>query len=225
MLAAILTGLLSGVFYTGAQSVKVVPIILEAETYEHAGAHSHEAATPAHEHSEDAWAPADGMERLFYSLLSNSIVGVAYALLLMAAMLFSGQPVSLRAGILWGIAGFAVFVLAPGLGLPPEVPGTVAAPVPIRQAWWFATVILTAGGLALLASQTRWFLLVAGVVMIAAPHIYGAPEPVHHASLAPANLAAEFVVAAIVTAGLFWIFLGGVLGWMLERLALDQETS
>jgi len=235
LLAAIVAGLLSGVFYTGAQAVKVVPIILEAETYENAGGgHSHSAdQKEGHTHGvvaqeseeEQAWGPEDGFERTFYSLISNSIVGVAYALLLMAAMLLSGMPVSAKAGLVWGAAGFVVFILAPGLGLPPEVPGTVAASVPARQAWWLATVVLTAGGLALLAFRTQWYWLVLGLVLLVAPHIYGAPEPVHHESLAPANLAAEFVVAAIVTAGLFWLFLGGVLGALLEKLAVDQPEE
>jgi cobalt transporter subunit CbtA len=123
------------------------------------------------------------------------------------------------------VAGYVVFILAPGLGLPPEVPGTVAASVPARQAWWLATVVLSAGGLALLAFRTQWYWLVVGLVMLVAPHIYGAPEPVHHESLAPANLAAEFVVAAIVTAGLFWLFLGGVLGMLLEKLAVNQSEE
>ena len=37
---------------------------------------------------------------------------------------------SWRQGLFWGFAGFAVFTLAPGLGLPPELP---AMPPPISR--------------------------------------------------------------------------------------------
>jgi cobalt transporter subunit CbtA len=231
-IAAILAGIVAGIFYTGAQAVKVVPIIIEAETYESGGEtlenHSHSTVAKgqtAHEHNKDAWAPQDGFERIFYSLISNVLVGVAYSLLLAAAIVLSKMPVSPKAGIAWGAAGFVVFVLAPGLGLPPEVPGTVAASVPDRQAWWLATVVLTAGGLALFAFKTQWYMMALGLVLIVASHVYGAPEPVHHASLAPANLAVEFVVAAIVTSGLFWLVLGGVLGWLLPKALANQPEG
>ena len=230
--AAILAGIVAGVFYTGAQAVKVVPIIIEAEAYESGGEtlknHSHATAAEgqtAHEHNPDAWAPQDGFERTFYSLISNVLVGVAYSLLLVAAIILSKIPVSPKVGIAWGAVGFVVFVLAPSLGLPPEIPGTVAASVPDRQAWWLATVILTAGGLALFAFKTQWYWMGLGLVLIVAPHVYGAPEPVHHASLAPANLAVEFVVAAIVTSGLFWLVLGGVLGWFLPKALENTPES
>lgn len=39
-------------------------------------------------------------------------------------------------GLLWGLAGCATFVLAPTLGLPPELPGTAAADLTLRQTWW-----------------------------------------------------------------------------------------
>ncbi len=257
--AAILAGIVAGIFYTGAQAVKVVPIIIEAESYESVGEKAHTPAaekpaneghdhndasqhTPAtahghdgvekpageaaaHEHNPDAWAPQGGFERTFYSLISNVLVGVAYSLLLVAAIIVSKMPISPKVGIAWGAAGFVVFVLAPSLGLPPEVPGTVAASVPDRQAWWLVTVILTAGGLALFAFRTQWYWLALGLVLVLAPHVYGAPEPVHHASLAPANLAVEFVVAAIVTSGLFWLVLGGVLGWFLPKALEGQSES
>ncbi len=230
--AAILAGIVAGIFYTGAQAVKVVPIIIEAEAYENGGEtlenHSHataEEGQTAHEHNPDAWSPQDGFERTFYSLISNVLVGVAYSLLLVAAIVLSKMPVSPKVGIAWGAAGFVVFVLAPSLGLPPEVPGTVAASVPDRQAWWLVTVIMTAVGLALFAFRTQWYWLALGLVLVLAPHVYGAPEPVHHASLAPANLAVEFVVAAIVTSGLFWLVLGGVLGWFLPKALEGQSES
>lgn len=236
LLAAIVAGLLSGVFYTAAQAVKVVPLILKAETFENSGDTAME-AVPEHQHSAaqanvphqhpttEPWAPTDGFERTFYSLLSNGIFGVGNALLLAAVILFSKMPISPRSGLLWGAAGFVVFVLAPGLGLPPELPGMAAAPIPVRQFWWISTVLLTAGGLALFAFKTQWYWLALGVIMIVTPHVIGAPQPVEHASMAPTYLAVEFVFAAIVTNGLFWLFLGGTLGWLLPRAMNDKSEQ
>ena len=52
--AVLLAGLISGAAMAALQQWRVVPLILEAETYENAApaAHTHEAGTPAHEHDE-----------------------------------------------------------------------------------------------------------------------------------------------------------------------------
>ena len=47
---------------------------------------------------------------------------------------FAGGVTGWRAGLLWGFAGFAVFTLAPGLGLPPELPAMPAAELLPRPA-------------------------------------------------------------------------------------------
>ena len=71
--------------------------------------------------------------------------GIGFALLLVSAYAFSGASVDWRRGLYWGLAAFATFTLAPGLGLPPEVPGTSAAPLLDRQIWWVATAVATGG--------------------------------------------------------------------------------
>ncbi len=71
-LVAIIGGAIAGLFNTGIQQIAVMPMILEAETYETDGAAGHDhgdgAATEAHshDHGEGAWSPSDGLERLFY---------------------------------------------------------------------------------------------------------------------------------------------------------------
>jgi len=234
LLAATLAGVAAGVFATAAQSLRVTPLILQAETYENAGvpAHSHgEAATGAHthDHGEEGWAPADGLGRTFFTLLANVVVGAGFALLVTAAVLVTGWRVTLKNGFAWGLAGFATFVLAPAIGLPPELPGTVAADLTARQVWWLATVVATAGGLGIFAFSWRsghWqpLWIIAGVVLLAAPHLYGAPQPHEHESLVPAHLAVEFVVASIATGFVYWLFLGGLLGFLLDR-AMRAEAK
>ena len=113
ILAALVAGLLAGVFATAAQSVRVIPLILQAEAYEEGVSHA--------ETEDEVWAPEEGLQRTFFTLLSNLVTGVAFALILTAIILILDQPVSLRHGALWGAGGFAVFVLAPNFGLPPEL--------------------------------------------------------------------------------------------------------
>lgn len=220
-LVALLAGALTGGLSHLAHQVGTVPVILAAETFEStpapAHAHDHAAATPAHSHDAEAWAPEDGAERTLYTLLADVLTGIAYALILTAAFALRGGPVGWRQGLFWGLAGFATFTLAPGLGLPPELPGTEAAPLLARQGWWAATALLTGGGLAVLAfaRHAGWALL--AVAMIALPHLVGAPQPLEHAAAAPEDLTRRFVVAVTVTSFLFWAVLGGSAGWLYAR--------
>ena len=81
----------------------------------------------AHEHDEEAWAPADGFERFAYTALANVVTAIGFALMLVAVSELAGGIANWRQGVFWGFAGFAVFTLAPGLGLPPELPAMPAA--------------------------------------------------------------------------------------------------
>ena len=59
----------------------------------------------------------------------------------------------------------------------------------------------------------------AGIVLIAAPQVYGAPQPADLSSAVPAVLGAEFAVAALATTLFFWIVLGLSLGFANEKVA------
>jgi cobalt transporter subunit CbtA len=228
--SAVIAGALAGILVSGLQAIRVVPLILEAETYESlemateiaTALHSHDTSVPGHDHGGSIdetgiWAPEEGLERIFYTALSNILTATAFALLLTACYALVGH-VDWRRGMLWGLAGFAVFHLAPSLGLPPEVPGSTAAPLYDRQAWWFGTVVATAGGLALLVFYCEGVAKVLGVVLLALPHLIGAPQLEIHGDLAPPELTSQFVVAALVTAGIFWAFLGAVSGFLFHRM-------
>ena len=125
----------------------------------------------------------------------------------------------------WGLAGFAVFTLAPGLGLPPELPGMPAADLGARQVWWIATAAATAGGLALLAFRGTVLFSLIGVALIIAPHIIGAPQPVSHESAVPADLHHSFVVAVTITNLIFWVVLGGLVGIVRPWMQPDRRPS
>jgi cobalt transporter subunit CbtA len=224
-LAALAAGLIAGVVVTAVQAVGTTGIILEAETYENAGepaaasTEGADSASVAHEHGEDEWAPGDGLERFVFTAGANLVTGVGFAFLLVAAFALKGGPIDWRRGLLWGAAGFVVFQLLPSIGLPPEVPGTEAAALPDRQAWWLLTVAAGAGGLALAVFARPWWLKLGGAVLLVLPHLIGAPEPEHHGGLAPEELAEAFVVVSLATAAVFWLVLGGVAGYLFGRSA------
>lgn len=226
-------GLLAAIVLTLLQSLWVTPLILHAESYESAtpaqavvAEHSHAEPVAAHEHGQaevvghshdgEAWAPQDGWQRTLSTGLSNLVVAVGFALIL-AGLFTLRQPGRTWQGLLWGLGGFATFSLAPSAGLPPELPGTAAADLLLRQYWWVGTAVATAGGLGLLVFGRSWALRVAGLVLLALPHLIGAPHPEVHQSLAPAELQAQFILASLLTNALFWSTLGLAAAWFHGR--------
>jgi cobalt transporter subunit CbtA len=239
---AAIVGLLAGIVMTAMQAYATVPLILKAETFENAEAapaHDHSAApadaaageadaaaptAPTHEHEEEAWAPANGFERFAYTAGANIVTAVGFALLLVAVSEAFGGITNWRQGLFWGFAGFAVFTLAPGLGLPPELPAMPAADLAARQVWWIGTVVATGAGLALITFRNSVPLVALGVALIVVPHIIGAPQPASHESPIPEDLHHQFVVAVTVTNLVFWVVLGGLAGLIRGRF-LGSETK
>lgn len=169
------------------------------------------------ENTDGTW-QRNGLTVLFFALLY-----AAYGLLLVAGFALAqhfGQRISAREGILWGIAGFVCLHLAPALGLAPQLPGTAGAALTDRQLWWGATVICTAGGLALLrfGHGLLWALL--AVVLLALPHLIGAPEPEGFSGVAPPEVAAAFATRSLAVGLAAW----SLLGWMAARL-WDREPA
>jgi cobalt transporter subunit CbtA len=221
VLIAAVAGLIAGLGMTVAQELTTVPLILKAEVYEQAGeakappAHE-DAAAPAHEHGE-GWAPQDGFERTAFTLAANVLTGIGFALLLIAASELAGGIAGWRQGVFWGLAAFAVFTLAPGLGLPPELPAMPAAELGPRQLWWVGTVASSAAGLALLVYGRSVFAIAGGVVLLVAPHVVGAPQPATYETAIPEGLHHSFVVAVVLTTLVFWVLLGGLTGFLRAR--------
>ena len=212
--AGIIAGFLAGLVLTAIHWVRIDPLIAAAETYEAAAA-PHDAAM--HEH---AWEP-EGWQRGALTFLANLVIAVGFGLLL--AGLFgvreaiSGKRPDAREGLLWGLAGFAAFALAPAAGLPPVPPGMIGADILARQAWWLATAIATAGGLALVVFPRGLPWRAAGAALILLPHLIGAPASPPGTDAVPAALATQFVAASLVAAALFWLTLGGIGGWLYAR--------
>ncbi|RWX63737.1 cobalt transporter [Mesorhizobium sp. M4B.F.Ca.ET.089.01.1.1] len=243
---AAIAGLVAGVVLACLQAYATVPLILKAEVYEQAGGghhHDHaaapaetgnamssaapagnamssaapapaEAAAPA---EDEGWAPADGFERFAFNVVANIVTGIGFALILVAVSEFAGGIGNWRQGVFWGLAGFAVFTLAPGLGLPPELPAMPAAELLPRQIWWTATAVATAAGLGLIAFRKSLPLAILAVALIVAPHIVGAPQPESFETPIPEGLHHQFVVAVTVTDLVFWLVLGAAVGVVRGR--------
>lgn len=249
VLTAVIAGVAAGLLLTGLQRIAVVPLILEAETYESAAgapAHSHghettsDAAGTTHAHKQASGAAvatadesaatddASGASRFWLTLLANLVSGAGFALLLAAGMsLISamGRAIDWKKGLLWGLAGFGAFQLAPALGLPPELPGAAAAELGARQGWWLLTALLTTIGLGWLAFAPKPWMKALALVPLAIPHLIGAPEPEHHEGLAPEALATQYIYAALITNLVFWVALGGAAGYVHSRLMRRESAA
>lgn len=240
-------GIAVGLILAALQQVSLVPIILEAEKYErkeeppkqatnsadpreigHAMAGAVQAlagAGRAHAHNHDA-AAASGKSpsRVVWTTIATTLTSVGFALLLVGAFAVSGREVTARDGVLWGLAGFAAFLLAPAFGLPPELPGAVAADLWVRQLWWIGTVAATALGLGLIVFGRAAWVVVLGLIALAVPHLVGAPHSGSGAGSAPPELAAAFAARSLVVGAIFWSVLGWAAGALYARLGRAEAA-
>lgn len=237
---ALLAGFLAGLIISLVQEFTTTPLILHAEEYENGGPEKAAYSLPGlkgeaqvflassgsvAEHQEREWSPADGIERSLYTLGANTIAGIGFSLLLVAAFTLHGRPVNGRTGLLWGIAGFTAFALAPALGLAPEAPGAIAADLPLRQGWWALTVACTAAGLWLIFFRSQWVLNILGLAVIALPHVIGAPHPAEIGGNTPPELAAQFTASSLVVTALFWAVMGWLNGTLFARFGGNDALA
>ena len=217
---SVLVGVIVGFAVTAVQHFGTGPLIMKAEVYENVGdphRPDHEAMA-AQDHSDAGWKPTNVVERNAFTLVANILTAIGYALVLTGLIAMRGKPVTWREGLLWGLAGFASVMLAPMLGLVPELPGTPAAPLADRQIWWVGTVVATAAGVGLIVFQRNPWGAIAAIALIAAPHLVGAPTaPEGEHALAPASLEREFVTVAVLTSLFFWGLLGSLSGTVFRR--------
>jgi len=208
-LSAIAIGILAGIFLSLLQTVDIIPIIEQAEQYEthHDTAHT--------DHAPSAWTPSDGFERNGYTAVTNILVTIGFTLLLVSLMTYQSN-ISIKSGLLWGLAGYATFFIAPSIGLPPEIPGIESAALIQRQGWWLMTVLCTGIGLATLAFSKRSLVKLIGLGVILLPQLIAAPQ-FDNQALPPidGNLAAslhaltsDFIIASSLTNALYWLIIG-----------------
>ena len=240
-------GIAVGLIVAILQHVTLVPLILEAEKYEDGKLtvqHKHTQALPtdigaqvaialpavigaAQAHDEKpaaAKAEEESPWRAVFTFIATTLTAVGFALLLTGAYAVSGRPVDAREGLLWGMAGFAAFALAPAFGLPPELPGAVAAELTMRQVWWTATMAATAVGIGLLVFMPRAWTIALAVVLLVAPHLIGAPHPHEGAGVVPPELAAAFAARSLGANAVLWALLGLATGALYARFGRSSTA-
>lgn len=232
--SAVLAGAVVGCMITAVQSVGTIPLIQKAETYEKTEQAHTSGAT--HGHSEDVapmnatpgaaggdhaaeWEPADGFQRTCFTLGANILTAIGFSLLLGGIFRLRPHTVSWREGMLWGLGGFVVFTAAPGLGLPPELPGMPAADLTARQVWWVFTAAATAAGICLLVFKRQPWAAALGLAIIVIPHLIGAPVATAAQTDVPAALSHSFIVAVTLTSLFFWVLLGVSTSVAVRRLS------
>jgi cobalt transporter subunit CbtA len=233
-LCALLAGLCTGLAYSAIQRLQVVPTIAAAEVFELAAESKEQtdhpmSDTPAQVHEAPVWEPADGTERIFWTVIANVLGGTGFALLLIPALAWwdrqrDGNAASLRSGLIWGAAGWLSFFAWPAIGMRPELPGEAAAALQARQIWWLLAVACAIAGLAVLAfAKGKWRLLALPLLMLpfvaGAPHLEGSPFGNFPAEAAAQMqvLKSRFVVATAIASAVQWLVLGGVSGVLVAR--------
>lgn len=233
--SAALAGLIVGVVISVVQFFGTVPLIQQSEVFERKAQAPAQPATPptagaAHDHNKShshdtEWEPEAGFQRNAFTVGANVLTAIGFALLLTGVFAIRGRPVNWREGLLWGLGGFVVFTAAPGLGLPPELPGLPVADLTARQSWWILTAAATAGGLCLLAFRVAPWAAVLGLGLIVLPHLIGAPVAPESHSEVPAALSHRFVVVVTITSLLFWALLGVGSSLAFARISRPSPMS
>lgn len=223
--SALFAGIATGLIAAALQFIFVIPLLLEGELYE-TGARIHFPVDGSPQSPSGAPGLGTQWGRHLMTITFNMVTYTGYGLLLVALYAFAktrGIMVSTRQGIIWGLAGFFAVQLAPALGLPPELPGTIAAEVLPRQIWWSATIITAASGLGLIAFG-RGFLPLLGIALLLAPHIIGAPHLDAYWGIAPPELSAHYVTRSLGAALAGWTFLGVFTAYFWNLLDTENET-
>ena len=203
MIVVLCSGALAGLLLFAIQHFTVVPLIEAAERYENDADH----------HGTD-WKPA-GSERTIWTFVTTVLTGIGFAAVLFGFLSLTGRNITMRQGVLWGLAAFGCFHLAPSLGLPPLPPGVPVSDVQARQLWWMWAVVGAAAGLWLLTGRT-WTRRIVGALVIAMPHLIGAPAGAG-GSAVPAELMRSFTIASLTSVAILWTLLGAIGGFLSSR--------
>ena len=203
----------------------------QVKSHDHAS-HEHD----GHDHDDSAWAPKDGVERTFWTVVANVFTSFGFALILLPAIAWwdlkrDGNAATLYTGLMWGAVGWLCFFLWPALGMRPELPGEVSAPLQSRQTWWVLTVACACIGFGLMLtirSQLRWL----GLVFLALPFLVGAPKIAAlpfsdystEISMQMEILATQFFTATALANAAQWLVLGALSG-LLVPLRLRSVLS
>ena len=214
--SALFAGAAAGLIAGLLQLLFVQPVLLHAELYE-SGELVHFGSIASSAHPD---LPGFDAVRDLLSIVFSMLTYTGYAMMLVALMLIAeerGAHVTARTGIIWGIAGFVAAHFAPGFSLAPELPGSAAADIGARQVWWFATVISAGVAMWLLAFGRNWAMWGSAVILLAAPHVIGAPMPDTLTGPVPTEIASLFASRAYGVGMVAWVMLGCFAAYFLDK--------
>lgn len=238
IVSALASGFGAGIIVALLQITLLSPLIIEAEEYE-SGHKFHFAGVPEapghHESGLDAQGGEQGHDHMHAhgntkeesafarsarTALSTTLTSLGYAFVLVAGFGVAarrGVELTARSGMVWGVGAFCAVVLAPSLGLPPELPGSAGAPLAARQLWWVGTVLASGAGIIAIAFGKNWAVWGVGIVLLALPHMIGAPMPEAYGGVVPPEMQGEFVGRSIGVSAIGWVLLGLIGGYAWAR--------
>lgn len=219
--SAVFAGLAAGLIAALLQFSFVTSSLLEGELYE-TGAKIHFAVDGSPQ-SPRGGAPVDiGAEPMRYALTLafNIVTYTGFGLLLVALMALAETKkltkITPRQGLIWGLAGFVAIQLAPAVGQPPVLPGSVGADIGPRQAWWLATLVCAGLAMWVLAfGRGVWPWL--AIPLLLGPQIVGAPVLDTYFGVTPAELSAKFASMSLGYAAAAWTSLGFFVAYFYSR--------
>ncbi len=235
--SALFAGLIAGLIAVLLQWSLVEHLTLEGEEYE-TGNKTHfggvlkinEAAGEVQITTPDETVEAEDGElttRLSLTFFATIVTFIGWSLFMNAGFAVAerfGQIITMKDALLWGIAGFASVHLMTGIGLPPELPGTPAEDIELRQLWWITTAISSALAFALFAYGRTPVFIAVGFALLLAPHLIGAPHLSEYAGLAPPELSGEYVARSLAVGMMSWVVLGLAAGYFWNRGADTQSA-
>lgn len=205
--AAIIAGAIGGFFASTLNISITVPMVLQAEIYEHVAEHAHAGEHGGHEHPE-----MSPFARNTLTAVGMMLAYVGFALIMTVLAELKGSLTSWKSGLAWGAAGYLIFGLVPALGLPPELPGMPTPDLLQRQVWWMICATCTAGAILSVVNYRNPLTLVAAAVLVAMPFLIGAPVAPETETLVPATLHRQFVIGTLVANLVTWLVMGLSLG-------------
>jgi len=217
--SAVFAGLAAGLIAAALQFYFVIPTLLEGELFE-TGERVHFSATGSPQSVRGAPGLGNEWGRHAMTVGFNVVTYVGFGFLMLAAMALTEirgfTKITARSGIVWGLCGFIAIQMAPAMGLPPVLPGTIGAEVAARQAWWLGTLVASGLGLWMIAF-VRGPVALIGIALLAAPQFIGAPRLDTYWGVAPPELAAQFVSYSLGVAAVGWTSLGFLCAWFWTR--------
>lgn len=213
--SAVFAGLAAGLIAAALQFYFVIPTLLEGELFE-TGERVHFSATGSPQSVRGAPGLGNEWGRHAMTVGFNVVTYVGFGFLMLAAMALTEirgfTKITARSGIVWGLCGFVAIQMAPAMGLPPVLPGTIGAEVAARQAWWLGTLVASGLGLWMIAF-VRGPVALIGITLLAVPQFIGAPRLDTYWGVAPPELAAQFVSYSLGVAAVGWTSLGFLCAW------------